>query len=235
MAAATKSNAPEPSKTKITVPQRKARPHDKNRLKWVDAKRLALIASGCFDTAEVRKWLKFLDVRTLRLNMTSAWVAVRHDLATKIKIARNKLAPTAAKVVDLVGYKLGAKSAKDCAENWAAIQEHQELERRNNISIIVTTMKEAIATSNWEFLRQALVSREKYKADAWAILTATEKQQLEAIVPVEIKLLKTALKQGVIAAFNEDHEGGIFWIWQDINSPPDLVSGTTVRNIYRIP
>ena len=63
--------------------------------------------------------------------------------------------------------------------------------------------RRCISHKNWEFLRQALVSREKYKADAWAILTATEQQQLEAIVPVEIKLLKTALKQGAIAAFKE--------------------------------
>ncbi|HEY9780739.1 MAG TPA: hypothetical protein V6D09_11440 [Leptolyngbyaceae cyanobacterium] len=234
-AATTESNAPESPRIEITVPQRKARSHDKNRIKWIDAKRLALIASGCADTAEVRKWLKHLNVRTLRLTMTSAWVAICHDLATKIKIARNKLAPDAAKVVDLIGYKQGARSLKDCARNWAAIEEHRQLERQNNINIVLIAMKDAIAASNWEFLRQALVSREKYKADAWRLLTTTEKNAIEAIVPVEIKLLKAALKQGAIAAFKEDDEGGIFWIWHtDINSEPELVSGTTVRNFYGI-
>lgn len=227
--------APEPPKAQITIPQRKTRSHDKNRLRWIDAKHLALMASGCADTAEVRKWLKHLNVRTLRLTMTSAWVAVRQDLATKIKIARNTIAPDAAKVVDLIGYKQGARSQKDCAKNWNLIQEHRDGERQDNINIVLTGMKDAIAASNWEFLRQALVSREKYKADAWELLTTTEKNAIEAIVPVEIKLLKAALKQGEIAAFKEDDEGGIFWIWHtDINSEPELVSGTTVRNFYGI-
>ena len=56
------------------------------------------------------------------------------------------------------------------------------MERQHNIDTIVAAMRDAIASSNWEFTRQALISREKYKADAWAMLTATEKQQLEALV-----------------------------------------------------
>ena len=228
--------APEPVKAQITVPQRKARSHDKNRILWIDAKRLALIASECIDTVEVRKWLKYLNVRGLKLSMTSAWVAVRHDLATKIKIARNKLAPfSAAKVVDLAGYKQGARSLKDCAKNWTLIQEHRELERQNNINIIVTAMKDAIAASNWEFMRQTLISREQYKADAWAILTTQEQQQIEALVPDEIRLLKAALKRGAIASFREDDEGAMFWIWQDINFEPTLMSGTMVQKFYGIP
>ncbi len=228
--------APEPAKAQITISQRKARSHDKNRLKWIDAKRLALTASGCIDTPEVRKWLKFLNVRNLRLSMTSAWVAVRHDLATKIKLARAKETNTTpSNVVSLSHYKQGARSAKDCARIWEAIQEYRELERQNSINIIVTAMRDAIASANWEFMRQALVSREKHKADAWALLTATEKQQLEALVPVEIRLLKAAMKRGAIASFREDDEGAMFWIWQDINAEPKLMSGTTVRNFYGIP
>lgn len=228
--------APEPPKPQITVPQRKARAHDKNRLRWVDAKRLVLSASGCIDTPEVKKWLKYLNIRNLKLSMTSAWVSVRHDLATKIKLARTKTTQTApSNVISFSHYKQGARSAKDCARNWEAIQEHREMERQNHISIIVTAMRDAIASSNWEFMRQALVSREKYKADAWARLTAQEQQQLETLVPAEIRVLKAALKRGAIASFREDDEGAMFWIWQDINAEPKLMSGTTVRNLYGIP
>ena len=227
--------AKEPPKIGITVPQRKTRSHDKNRLKWIDAKRLALTASGCADTPEVRKWLKFLDVRNLRLSMTSAWVAVRHDLATKIKLARARATlATPSNVVSITGYKQGARSAKDCARNWEAIQEYQELERQNSINIIVTAMRDAIAAANWEFMRQALVTREKYKTDAWAMLTAQERQQLEALVPVEIRLLRAAMKRGDFASFREDDEGAMFWIWQDTSAEPKLMSGTAVRNFYGI-
>ena len=168
--------------------------------------------------------------------MTSAWVAVRHDLATKIKLARAKTTRTApSNVVSLSHYKQGASSAKDCARNWEAVQEHREIERQHNINTIVAAMRDAIASSNWEFTRQALISREKYKADAWARLTLQERQQLEALVPVEIKLLKAALRKGAIASFNEDTEGGMFWIWTDVNCEPKLMSGTTIRNFYGIP
>ncbi len=122
--------APEPPKAGITIPQRKARAHDKNRLRWIDAKRLALIASECVDTSEVKKWLKYLKVTNLKLSMTSAWVAVRHDLATKIKLARTRTTQaTPSNVVSLSYYKQGARSAKDCARNWEAVQEHREMER----------------------------------------------------------------------------------------------------------
>jgi hypothetical protein len=103
--------APEPPKAGISIPQRKARSHDKNRLRWVDAKRLALIASGCADTPEVRKWLKYLNIRGLKLSMTSAWVAVRHDLSTKIKLTRTRTTQTTpSNVVSLSHYKQGART-----------------------------------------------------------------------------------------------------------------------------
>ena len=54
-------------------------------------------------------------------------------------------------------------------------------------------------------------------------------------MPVEIRLLKAALKRGAIAAFKEDEEGGMFWIWQNAETEPELFSGTTVHNFYGSP
>lgn len=218
----------------ITIPQRRAQYHCKDRLRWVDAKRMALSATGCVDTAEVKKWLKVLGVHYLSLRMTSGWVAVRCDLATKIKIARNKAASSESKVADLVGYKLGARSAKDCAKNYEITQQYREQERQNNVDIVFEAMKEAITTSNWEFLRLVLINREQYKATAWVRLSDTEKQQILAIVPPEIRLLKKAKKEGRIAAFKECESGGIFWVWKHDDAEPSLLSGTAVSSFFRV-
>ena len=217
----------------ITIPQRRAQYHCKDRLRWVDAKRMALSATGCVDTAEVKKWLKVLGVRHLSLRMTSAWVAVRRELATKIKIARNKAASSESKVVDLVGY-MGERSASYCAKNCSITQEYREQEQQNNVDIVFEAMKEALASSNWEFLRLALIDREQYKAAAWVRLSDTEKQQILAIVPPEIRLLKKAKKEGRIATFKECEEGGIFWVWRTLDTEPNLLSGTAVYNFFRV-
>lgn len=217
----------------ITIPQRRAQYHCKDRLRWVDAKRMALSATGCVDTAEVKKWLKVLGVHYLSLRMTSAWVAVRCDLATKIKIARNKIASSESKVVDLVGYKLGARSASYCAKNCEITQQYREQERQNNVDIVFEAMKEAITTSNWEILRLALIDREQYKSAAWAMLCAIQKQQISELVPLELRLLKLAKKQGAIAAFKECKEGGIFWVWRTLDADPNFLSGTAVSNFLR--
>lgn len=223
--------APEP--IVITIPQRRAQYHYKDRLRWVDAKRMALAATGCVDTTEVKKWLKVLGVRHLSLRMTSAWVAVRCDLAIKIKIARNKKGLSESKVIDLTGYKLGAKSAKDCAKNWEIMSQDREQERQNNIDIVLDAMKEAIATSNWEILRLALIDREQYKSAAWAMLSAIQKQQISELVPPELRLLKLAKKEGRIAAFKECEEGGIFWVWQTVDADPNFLASTAVSNFLR--
>ena len=217
----------------ITIAQRRAQYYCKDRLRWVDAKRMALEATGCVDTAEVKKWLKLLGVRHLSLRMTSAWVAVRRDLSTKIKIARNRTASSESKVVDLADY-ISERSASYCAKNCSMTQQYWEQERQNNVDIVLEAMKEAITTSNWEFLRLALIDQEQYKAAAWVRLSDTEKQQILAIVPPEIRLLKKAKKEGRIAAFKECEEGGIFWVWKHDDAKPSLLSGTAVSSFFRV-
>ena len=69
---------------RVRTPQRNAIYHDKHRVKLKDAKKWALVASGCFSTKEVKYWLKKLKVR-LSLRMTSAWVAIWKELAPSIK------------------------------------------------------------------------------------------------------------------------------------------------------
>lgn len=209
----------EESAVLITVPQRKAQYHNKNRIRWIDAKRMALNASSCADTAEVRKWLKFLKVQCISLRMTSGWVAVRRDLATKIKIAKNKsLAIDFNNVVEI---------------DDSRKVEIKKSEPKSDVEIVYEAMKDAIAFSKWEFLRLALIDREQYKADAWSMLSDTEKHQLEGIVPPEIRGLKLSKKEGKIADFKEDPEGGIFWVWIDRNVEPTLLSGTSVSKYYK--
>lgn len=75
----------------FSTPQRKAKLHDKQRIRLKDAKEWALHRSKCADTAEVKKYLKLLG-KKLDLRLTSAWVAVNKEFADKIK--QLKLAET---------------------------------------------------------------------------------------------------------------------------------------------
>lgn len=68
----------------LKTPQRKARYNDKERIRLKDAKKWALVATGCFSTVEVKHWLKKLGIK-LDLRLTAAWVAVWKELATLIK------------------------------------------------------------------------------------------------------------------------------------------------------
>ncbi len=68
----------------IKTPQRKAKYSDKERIRLKDAKKWALVATGCFSTVEVKYWLKKLGIK-LDLRLTAAWIAVWKELATIIK------------------------------------------------------------------------------------------------------------------------------------------------------
>lgn len=68
----------------IETPQRKARLHDKQRIRLKDVKSWALKRSDCKDTAEIKKYLKILNI-SLDLRYTSAWIAINKELAEKIK------------------------------------------------------------------------------------------------------------------------------------------------------
>lgn len=68
----------------IQTPQRRAKLHDKQRIRRKDAKEWALRRSGCSSTAEVKKYLKVLG-KKLDLRLTSAWIAVNKEFADEIK------------------------------------------------------------------------------------------------------------------------------------------------------
>ena len=72
------------SSRSIKTPQRKARLHDKQRIRLKDVKSWALKRSDCKDTAEIKKYLKILNI-SLDLRYTSAWIAINKELAEKIK------------------------------------------------------------------------------------------------------------------------------------------------------
>lgn len=67
----------------IKTAQRKARLHDKQRIRLKDVKSWALKRSDCKDTAEIKKYLKILNI-SLDLRYTSAWIAINKELAEKI-------------------------------------------------------------------------------------------------------------------------------------------------------
>lgn len=76
-------HSPSPSRP-IKTPQRKARLHDKQRIRLKDVKSWALKRSDCKDTAEIKKYLKILNI-SLDLRYTSAWIAINKEIAEKIK------------------------------------------------------------------------------------------------------------------------------------------------------
>ncbi len=72
----------------VKVTQRKARYSDKNRVRRKDAKREALLVTGCSSTAEVGFYLKKLGYK-IDLRMTAGWLAVK--LQYRVDIKRLKL------------------------------------------------------------------------------------------------------------------------------------------------
>lgn len=203
----------------ITTPQRKANPKDKNRLKWGDAKRMALDATECSDTASVRKWLNVLGVgNRLNLRLTSAWVAVRVDLAHVIK----------ARIAKMERAELG-KIIQMSADKKSTLSK-----ALSDVEIVHQAMLDAIAFSNWEYLRRALIDRASHKVAAWKMLSHHEQQLLKALIPQSIRLLKQALHTGAIAAFKEDSKGDIFLVWETADSQPELITGTSVATKYSL-
>lgn len=196
----------------ITVLQLRADPKDKNRVKWADAKRMALEATECSDTTSVRKWLNVLGVgNLLNLRMTSAWVAVRVDLAHVIKAHKAKMERAKlGKIIQMLSYRKSISEAL------------------TDVEIVHRAMLDAIARSNWEYLRLALIDRASHKVAAWKMLSHHEQQQLEVLIPQSIRLLKQAVKTHAIAAFKEDDEGDIFLVWETPDSEPELITGTSV-------
>lgn len=201
----------------ITIPQRKADPKDKNRLKWVDAKQMALEATGCVNTQEVRKWLNVLRVGSrVSLRMTSGWVAVSVDLAEIIKAQKTKTEQAnMGKVVQLL----------DCKKSTLS-------KAPTDVKIVLSAMLDTIALNNWEYLRLALIDRQQHKVTAWKMLSFHEQQQLKALVPQSIRLLKEAVKRGAIAGFKEDDEGDIFLVWKTSDSEPELLTGTSIAQKF---
>ena len=77
-------NAIAPESKYIKTHQRKAKLHDKQRIRRKDAKEWVLRRSGCSDTAEIKKYLKILG-KKLDLRLTSAGISVNLQFADSIK------------------------------------------------------------------------------------------------------------------------------------------------------
>lgn len=88
----------------FSIPQRKAKLHDKQRIRLKDAKSWAFRRSGCNNTVEIKKYLKVLG-KKLDLRMTSAWIAVNLEFADSIKQLKNAENFKVGTRVEWTGYK----------------------------------------------------------------------------------------------------------------------------------
>ena len=114
----------------IRTPQRTACYHDKNRIRFKEAKKWGLVASGCFSSKEVKYWLKKLSLR-LSLRMTSAWVAIWKELGDRIKSAKQTYEISSRPTIppELTQFKKGDRVIWDnapayihsCWNGWLAI------------------------------------------------------------------------------------------------------------------
>ncbi|WP_017748012.1 hypothetical protein [Scytonema hofmannii] len=72
----------------------------------------------------------------------------------------------------------------------------------------VELLIETFQTANiWEEIRVAVAVREDYKQEAWAALTPLEKKRVRELMPIEVRKLSEAKKEGLIVSFKELREG----------------------------
>lgn len=64
--------------------QRKAKYHDKNRIRYQEMKNMALRSCGCTSSKQVKKYLQRLGYN-LDLRLTAAWIAIFRELAPQIE------------------------------------------------------------------------------------------------------------------------------------------------------
>ncbi|HCF26735.1 MAG TPA: hypothetical protein DEV81_05900 [Cyanobacteria bacterium UBA11049] len=64
--------------------QRKAKYHDKNRIRYQEMKKMALRSCGCTSSKEVKKYLQRLGYN-LDLRLTAAWMGIFRELAPQIE------------------------------------------------------------------------------------------------------------------------------------------------------
>lgn len=76
------SAAPEP--IRVRIPQRKAKYHDKTRVRLANIKAIALRDCKCSGTAEMKRRLRILGI-SLDLRLTAAWIAIGWELQDRIK------------------------------------------------------------------------------------------------------------------------------------------------------
>lgn len=132
--------APEP--IRVYTPQRRANYNDKARIRRSSLKDIALRQQGWGTSANVKKYLALLGIR-LDLRLTSAWVALVHELKPYIDAAK-------------------------------------------------------------------------------AIVDALEKPK----ILTNEELLEQAIANGTLAAWEEDEEGGLYWIWRTLYGERELVTSS---------
>lgn len=72
-----------PEGIRVRTPQRKAKYHDKTRIRKANIKAIALRETRCHDAAEMKQRLKKLGIN-LDLRLTAAWIAIAWELKERI-------------------------------------------------------------------------------------------------------------------------------------------------------
>lgn len=138
-----------PEQIRVYTPQRRANYSDKARIRRDRLKDIALKQQGWGSTTNVKKYLALLGVK-LDLRLTSAWVALVHELKPYIEAAK-------------------------------------------------------------------------------AVVDALEQPK----IPTNQELLEQAIADGVIASWEEDEEGGLYWIWRSTDSKRELVTSSGLAMYLR--
>lgn len=136
-----------PEKIKIKTPQRKAKYHDKTRIRLADIKAIALRDCRCADTTEMKQRLQMLGIH-LDLRYTSSWVAIVWELQDQIRVIppAQPVILTSEQMLEKARKK-GAIAAWEEDEEgelfWVCItpQSERELVTSNGVSLYLSAIK----------------------------------------------------------------------------------------------
>jgi hypothetical protein len=93
----------------------------------------------------------------------------------------------------------------DFTEDYNAVVEPEpEHCTQSPVELLIETFQTA---NTWEEIRVAVAVREDYKQEAWAALTPVEKKRVTGLMPIEVRKLSEAKKEGLIVSFQELREG----------------------------
>lgn len=129
--------APEP--IRVNTPQRKAKYHDKARIRFARIKEIALRDCKCPDTAEMKRRLKLLGIN-LDLRLTSAWIAIAWELQERINaiaIVAKQLLEAESQPTIQVGDRVVWNNAPIYLEQWFPLR-------------VLSIVKEVVQLELWD-------------------------------------------------------------------------------------